>query len=428
MLIILLEIFLIILGLLGLSFWFLSVFTSLGRGPGKFNLRGRVSFFDESFLRALEAISRTTFEYGAVPQILNNGDEFFSSLLADIENAKKTIHIAVFIFRPQEAIGQQIISALLRKSQEGVQVRLLIDRNGSNKFSEATQFQLEKAGIKIVMFRPLRFGTVARYHRRNHCRAFIMDGKFGYTGGIAIGQEWTGNAQDKDHWRDMMFKVSGAQARAIQKVFNTLWTNACGEILTGDDVYPAIGEELTESKWVSLTSSPALETSLLRNVYWLSCMAAQKGIYVQNSYFFPSRYMRQVFIQKAQEGIEVILMVPNTNNDERIVYHAGRFFYDQLLSAGVKIYEFQPTMIHSKTFLVDDCWSIVGSANMDVRSEELNEENILCILSEPFGLKMREQFNADLAKCKEINLDVWRKRPFLNKILEWIFGLVGHQL
>lgn len=423
-----LQIFLIIFGIFGFGFWFLAVFTSLGRGPGRFNLRGKVNFSDESFLRALEAISRTTFEYGGLPKILNNGDEFFPSLLAHIEAAQKTIHIAVFILRPKDPIGQEIISALLRKAQEGVVVRLLLDSSGSDSFSRATQLQLEQGGIKIVMFRPLQFGILTRYHRRNHCRAFIVDGKTAYTGGAAIGQEWTGNAEDKNHWRDMMFLVSGTQARAIQRVFNTLWTNACGEILTGEDVYPPVNDQLTDSKWISLTSSPALETNLLRNIMWLSCMAAQKGIYIQNSYFYPSKYMRQVFMQKAQEGIEVILMLPNTNSDERMVYHAGRYFYDQLLSSGVKIYEFQPTMIHSKNFLADDCWSILGSANMDVRSEELNEENVLCILSEPFGLLMREQFNMDLEKCKEVNLDVWRKRPLKIKILEWLCTLIGHQL
>ncbi|MBX4200511.1 hypothetical protein KW786_00095 [Candidatus Parcubacteria bacterium] len=422
------EIFLLISGILGFGFWFLSFFTSLGRGPEKFNLRGRVSFKDESFLRALEATSRTTFEHGGLPQILNNGDGFFPALLNDIENAKKTIHITVFILRPHDPIGQQILSALLRKAQEGIEVRLLLDSTGSNTFYKANQLQLEEGGIKIVWFRPLRFGILTRYHRRNHCRAFIIDGKFGYTGGSAIGQEWTGDAQDKKHWRDVMFRVTGTQARAIQRVFNTLWTNACGEILTGEGVYPPIEEETTESKWISLTSSPVLETNLLRNVLWLSCMAAQKGIYIQNSYFFPSKYIRQVFIQKAQEGVDVVLIVPNINNDEKLVYYAGRYYYDRLLSAGVKIYEYQPTMIHSKNFLADDCWSILGSANMDVRSEELNEENVLCVLSESFGLKMRKEFNMDLEKCKEINLDLWRKRPWPEKILEWVCSLLGRQL
>ncbi len=423
-----LEIFLVVAGVFGFGFWFLSFFTSLGRGPEKFNLHGRVSFGDESFARALEAISRTTFAEGGVPEILNNGDGFFPRLLADIEDAKETIHICVFIFRPKDPIGQQIISALLRKAGEGIRVRLLLDSTGSDVFDRATQLRLEEAGIKIVWFRPFRFGILTRFHRRNHCRAFVIDGSCGYLGGAAIGQEWTGNAQDKKHWRDMMFRVTGAQARAIQRVFNTLWTNACGEILTGEGVYPAIGNDAAQSKWISLTSSPVLETNLLRNVLWLSCMAAEKTIYIQNSYFFPSKYMRRVFMHKAQEGVNVILMLPNHHNDEKLVYYAGRHYYDQLLSAGVKIFEYQPTMIHIKNFLADDRWAILGSANMDVRSEELNEENVLCILSEYFGVKMREQFDADLALCREVNLDVWRTRPGWEKALEWLCGLVGRQL
>ncbi len=423
-----LEFFFIALGVFGSGFGLLSIFTSLGRGPAKFSLTEPVTFSDENFLTALEGLSRATFEHGGLPTTLNNGDEFFPRLLADIAAAKRTIHIAVFILRPEEPIGQEILTALMRKSREGVQVRLLLDSSGSNSVTKKTRRELEQAGIKVFMFRPFKFGIITQYDKRNHCRAFIIDGKVGYTGGIAIGQEWTGHAQDVDHWRDVMFRVTGKQARAIQRAFNTSWTNTCGEVLIGDGVYPVTPQDSTESKWLSLISSPAFETNILRNVYWLSCMAARKGIYLRNSYFVPDKHMRQAFTQKAREGVEVVLMLPNTNDDEKMTYYAGRFYYDQLLSAGVKIYEFQPTMLHAKSFLADDRWSIIGSANMDVRSQELNDENILCILSETFGREQHKCFDADLAKCKEITLDVWRKRPLHSRFLEWVCVLMGHQL
>lgn len=428
MITIFLEILLISLGICGLIFWFLSVFTSMGRGPAKLSITEPISVSDKNFLPALEGVTRDSFLDGGLPEILNNGDEFFPRLLEDIKNAKKTIHIAVFILRPQDEIGKQIINALLVKAKEGVKVRLLIDSRGSNKFSKVTRYQLSQAGIDVVMFRPFRFGILTRYHKRNHSRAFIIDGAIGYTGGAAIGQEWTGNAQDTKHWRDMMFRMTGVQAQAIQHIFSTLWANTCGQTLVGESVYPVLMPESIKSKWMSFISSPALENNLLRNVFWLSCAGAQKGIYIQNAYFFPSKYMRHIFMQKAREGIEVVLMLPNGYNDEKIIYYAGRYFYDRLLSAGVKIYEYQSTMMHAKNFLVDDIWSIVGSANMDVRSEELNEESVMCILSEEFGKKMRAEFNADLKNCKEVTLAVWRKRPFYEKILEFICTLLGHQL
>jgi cardiolipin synthase len=422
------EIFFIAAGVCGLGFWILSVFTPLGRGSATFSVTEPITFFDKNFITALEGVSRATFEHGGLPKILNNGDEFFPALLADIAAAKHTIHIAVFILRPEEPIGKEVLNALMRKSKEGIKVRLLLDSRGSKKVTKKVQKELEHAGIKVVMFRPLKFGILTQYDKRNHCRAFIIDGKVGYTGGMAIGQEWTGHAQDTKHWRDMMFKATGRQAHAIQRVFATLWMNACGEVIAGESAYPNIKQESTDLKWLSITSSPALETNLIANVYWLSCMAARKGIYLQNSYFVPNKHMRQALTQKAQEGVEVILMLPNTNNNEKMVYHAGRFFYDELLSAGVKIYEFQPTMIHTKSFLADDVWSIIGSANMDVRSQELNEENILCILSETFGRQQRKYFDADLEKCKEITIDVWRKRSFYSRFLECVCVLMGHQL
>jgi len=423
-----LEMFFIVVGICGLGFWFLSVFTPLGRGPTKFHLTEPVTFSDKNFLTAFEGVSRATFEHGGLPTTLNNGDEFFPALLADIAAAQHTIHIAVFILRPEEPIGQQLLDALTRKAREGVAIRLLLDSRGSNHVTKKTRRALEQAGMSVVMFRPFSFGILWQYDKRNHCRAFIIDGKVGYTGGMAIGQKWTGHAQDPDHWRDLMFRVTDKQARAIQRIFTASWTSMCGEVLAGDGVYPTIGQDSMDSTWISVMSSPALETNLLRNVYWISCMAARKTMYLRNSYFVPDKHMRQAFIQKAREGVNVVLMLPNRNDDEKMTYHAGRFFYDQLFSAGIQIYEYQPTMIHAKSFLADDRWSIIGSANMDVRSQELNDENILCILSESFGREQRESFEADLARCKEITLDVWRKRPLHSRFLECVCVLMGHQL
>jgi cardiolipin synthase len=423
-----LELFLILVGILGFGFWILSVFTSLGRGPEKFILTKPLTFSDENFLRVVEGVSHTTFTSGALPQILNNGDEFFSALLKDIENAKHTIHFTTFILRPNDPIGKEILQALKRKSKQGVIVRLLLDSSGSDKFTGVERRELEAVGIQVVFFRPLKFGILTRYHRRNHCRAFVIDGKIGYTGGSAIGQEWTGRAQNHDHWRDMMFRVTDVQARALQHIFCSLWLNMSGQVLVGENIYPPIESSVNDSQWISFLSSPALETSLFRNVYWVSCMAAKETIYIQNSYFLPTPYMRQALTQKSEEGVKVVLMLPNSANDEKVVYYAGRFFYERLLRAGIKIYEFQTTMLHAKTFLADGCWSLIGSANLDTRSEELNDENILGILSKTFGEKMHQQFNQDLGQCKEITLDEWKKRSLWERCLECTCILLGHQL
>lgn len=422
------ELFFVVVGMCGLGFWFLSVFTPLGRGPAAFHLTEPVTLSDRHFLRSLEGVSRSKFEQGGLPTTLNNGDEFFPALLADIAAATRTIHIAVFIFRPKDPIGQEILSALRQKSKEGVKVRLLLDSSGSGQVTGKIRRELRKSGIHVAMFRPFKFGFLTQFDKRHHCRAFIIDGTVGYTGGMAIGQEWTGHAQDVGHWRDSMYRVTGKQAHALQRIFTTSWSNTCGEVLVGEHVYPTLPEDSTESEWLSLISSPSLATNLLRTVYWLSCMAAQKSIELRCSYFVPDKHMRHVFIQKAREGVDVVLMLPNRNDDEKMTYHAGRFFYDQLLSAGVKIYEYQPTMIHAKSFLADDRWSIIGSANMDVRSQQLNDENIIGILSEAFGRQQHESFQADLKKCTEVTLDVWRKRSLHSRFLQSVCVLMGHQL
>jgi cardiolipin synthase len=255
----------------------------------------------------------------------------------------------------------------------------------------------------------------------------VFDGELGFTGGMAIEGRWQGNADSPEHWRDMMVKTTGAMTQGIQSAFATLWANATGEILVGPQFAPDPAPA-SEPKWLSVISSPSFESHPAKKVFWISCAAATKDICIRNSYFVPGRAVSDILQAKAKAGVDVSILVPDYKNDQKLAYYAGRYFYEELMAAGVKIYEYKPTMVHSKTLLVDDAWSIFGSANLDIRSHELNEENMLGIYDPGLGAEHRADFEADLAKAERLSLIAWQNRPWHEHVLERLCVLFAQQL
>lgn len=420
------ETFFFVAGIFSIGFFFLATFTSLGDGPGRLKTSGTLRLRGDHFFSTLEGAVHGTFQSGGDAAIVNNGDGFFPALFDAIAKAEKSINIMVFIWM-RGPLGDSIFDALIERAKAGVEVRLLLDAFGCALTRGAKVDELRKAGGKVVYFRPLKFGIIHRFHRRNHSRAFVFDGKVGFTGGMAIQGRWEGNAGDPDHWRDMMVKVTGPMAAGIQKPFATLWANVTGEMLVGEKFFPTLPHE-DQPRWISLISSPSFESHPARKVFAISCAAAQKSICIRNSYFVPGPVVSDILQDQARDGIDVRVLVPDNKNDQKLAYHAGRYFYDELLEAGVKIYEYQPTMIHTKSLLVDDTWSVFGSANLDIRSHELNEENMLGIFDEKLGAEHRQDFNNDLQKARQLSLVEWRQRPLRNRILERLCVLFAQQL
>ena len=312
-------------------------------------------------------------------------------------------------------------------ARAGVQVRLLLDGFGAHKTPLEKMAALRAAGGVVQFFGPFRFGRLTAAYKRNHRRAIVIDGEVAFTGGAAIGDKWLGDAQDADHWRDVMVEVRGCLATNLQSSFTQLWASTTGEILLGDEHYPPDppvehpdGEEL--SRHVNVISSPASVSHPLRVFFLISLGCARDSIYLTNAYFAPDANTRRVLEERAREGVDVRLLLPNHHTDARMVRWAGHAYYQSLLDAGVRIYEYQPTMIHAKMLVVDRVWSIVGSANMDVRSKELNQEGVIGILDGGFGEQVHCTFLDDLERAREITREAWAKRGWLARCNErfWV--------
>lgn len=406
------ELTIFVFGLVSLVTLIIILFLPLASGPSMFTYTSPVpAVSDPNFPSFVSHTLTLPLEKGDSIKILNNGDEFLPAFLSDIDSARSSINIMVYIWEPG-SMSDQVLSHLEEKLKQGVQVRVMLDALGSPGQASSSDFKKFKdLGGRVETFHSLTIApwSISHNQKRDHRRAIIIDGRVAYTGGMAISDKWSGDASDPSQYRDMMFRFTGPMALDLQGIFSELWTTAGGEFLVGDAFYPpsSSGGSLT---YLPLASTPSPDSLVLQKLILLSLMGAQQSIYITTPYFLPDQSFREALIEKAKQGVDVRVLVPNKYNDSSSVRHASQNYYQELLEGGVKIYEYQPTFIHTKTIVIDGSWSVIGSANMDNRSRKLNEENVFGVSDASFGSALRQVFLNDLQKSQEINLADWKKR------------------
>jgi cardiolipin synthase len=380
------------------------------------------------FATAFSSIVGAPVEHGGAITILNNGDEFVPALLSAIHAAERTINFTVYIWSDGE-FSDRVLQALEKKQREGVAVRVLLDGFGSLKVPDEKFEALVAAGGKVEKFRTPKFGKLTRFHRRNHRRSIVVDGDVGFTGGMAVSDVWLGHAQDTDHWRDMMFKVTGPMARSLQTAFVDLWVSSSGELLIDPNNYPVPAPAVSPGieRFVHLANSPTDDDQSLAYFYLVPILAARETVYFASPYFVPDRPLQQALVEKARAGVDVRLLLPGHHIDNWVVRASAQARYQELLEAGVKIYEYQPTFMHAKYGIIDGKWSIIGSPNLNSRSRELDEENAFGIYDDAFASQLKANFFKDLHHTKQIHLDDWRGRNPLQKSFETVSRIFDQQ-
>ncbi len=408
--------FLMSVGVLCVFYITINLFTSVGNKIPPPRVTSTVSFehMDE-FEEALAASVNSTIEEGSPITILTNGAEFLPDLLREIQNAQKSINITDYIWDDGE-FGNTLFQALIEKAHSGVAVRILLDGVGGRHASEKYIEELNQAGGQVVYFRPVRWWNVTRINGRTHMRDFVIDGEVAYMGGIAISDDWLGNATSSTSWHDFMFKMDGQMARNAQEIFANIWSQTTGEILVGSLFFPVIQEQnklqpsAQTTHFIPLLSTPMLDMSAnMEHFIWLSLSAAEKSIYIENPYILPNRSILEMLKNKARDGVDVELIVPGEKTDAKHVRWASRSYYGELLDAGVRIFEYQPSRIHAKTITIDTRWSIIGSANLDNRSSQLNLEAIVGTDDVSLAHDLETKFTEDTERSKEIHTDGWGK-------------------
>jgi cardiolipin synthase len=305
---------------------------------------------------------------------------------------------------------------------------VLIDAVGGMKLERELLDRMTEAGVRVSRFRPVKPYAVRRVTNRTHRKILTVDGRVGLTGGVGIAEEWTGNAQDPDHWRDTHVFVTGPVVRGLFGAFAENWLEATGEVLAAPEYLPELEPEEDGGTMMVVRSSAGVGDSNVEALYYLAIAAARDAIDLTAAYFVPRPAFVEALQDAAERGVRVRVLVPGANIDKPPVWIAGRASYDDLVEAGVEVYEYQPTMLHAKTMTVDSCWSAVGSANFDNRSFQLNDEATLCVGSEEFARLLCEQFERDLEVSERIVADRWNDRGPVQRTGEAMLKLARREL
>ena len=386
----------------------------------------RYSICDSQFRRTLSNLLGPPPVGGNRVTPLLNGDQAFPAMLAAIRSARRSVNFEGYIFWAG-AIGQSFADAFAERARAGIPTHVVVDWLGSKKLGDELVDQMRQAGVEVVKYRPLRWYSLDRINQRTHRKLLVVDGKVGFVGGIGIADIFAGHAEDKDHWRDSHFQVEGPVVAEMQSDFLDNWLETGGPLLDGPVYFPApdsAGPEVAQA----FASSPGAGVERLRLMYLLAIASATRSILIANSYFVPNSLVVTMLVEARHRGVDVQIIVPGPILDAKIVSRASRAKWGPLLEAGVKIYQYQPTMYHTKVMVVDDCWGSVGSTNFDNRSFRLNDESNLNVFDEGFAREQARIFGEDRARSRPVTLDEWRHRPITERLEEWVGRLVRHQL
>ena len=311
-----------------------------------------------------------------------------------------------------------------------MKVHVLIDWLGGDKIDPAYLRKMTDAGVKLHEYHPFHFYDLESYAQidhRTHRKLLIVDGKVGFIGGVGIADEWRGHADRPDHWRDNHYRVLGPVVAQLQAAFTDNWIQTTGEVLHGEDYFPALPP--AGPGYAQVFKSSFLGGSdNMQLMFLLSVAAAGKSVRIENAYFVPDDLTEQAFVKARRRGVLVEVIVPGPNIDKQFVRSASRAGWGKLLKAGVAIYEYQPTMLHCKLLVVDGKWVSVGSSNLDNRSFRINDEANMNVLDPAFAATQIEVFEADKRRSRRVTYDEWERRPLFEKIGDGLSTLLQFEL
>ena len=370
---------------------------------------------------------------GAEIEVLTNGKNFYESELTAIQAARQSVHIEVYIFHPS-AIADRFIQALEQRALAGVKVRLVVDAIGSMMTPNSYFTQLRRAGGEVMWYQPIRLRTLKRFNNRTHRELMVIDGKVGFIGGAGVAAWWDNGDVNGPAWRDTMIRVTGPLAVALQTSFIENWLESAGEILAIPQDFPSClvrvepqQIELLDHSLVVNSSPTAGRATRARMLFQLLIASARKFIRINSPYFLPDRSVLQELASAVKRGVTVDVIVPGKLNNHPIARRASRRRYGVLLDAGVRLHEYQPSMIHAKILIVDQIWSVVGSTNFDNRSFGLNDEVNLAVQGQALARRLDIDFEKDLTLCKEVTKKEWEQRAMGERVLAALGALLERQ-
>ena len=374
-----------------------------------------VSPTEATFPLTVALLTGTPIVAGNRVELALDGDGTYPRLWVDLRAAQRSITVQMY-YAAAGRVADTLGAVLAERARAGVAVYVLYDAFGSN-LPDAYLDRLRSAGVRAVAFRPLRFRNLWVLQNRSHVRGIVVDGRVGWTGGFGIDDKWLGGGRRPGEWRETNARFEGPAVLQLQAAFVAAWSEATGELLTGRATVDA--HEGGVARAGLLYTAPTLGSTAAERYLALSIAGARERLYVTNAYFAPDENFVAMLARTARRGVDVRILVSGPLTDVRTARLAGQARYDSLITAGVRVYEYQPTTLHAKTFVVDGLWLSVGTMNFDNRSLALNDESTLMVLDSAAGRRMEEVFLDDLRDAKQIDLAAFRRRPWTQRVAEW---------
>ncbi len=371
---------------------------------------------DPSFKREMSVLLGPTVLPGNRVQVLNNGSEIFPAMLEAMRGAQHTITFETYIYWSGE-IGRQFSEVLAERASAGVEVRVTIDWGGSLKMDNALVQRMTDAGVEVHRYRPLAWYSLHRANNRTHRKLLVIDGRIGFTGGVGVADQWLGEAQDPDHWRDTHYRIEGPVVAQVQAAFNDNWIKTTGRVLNGGHYYPALAPA-GDCDAQLFVASPAGGSESMHLMYLMAIAAAEHCINLAAAYFVPDALITRSLLEARERGVRIRVLLPGPHIDALSVRLASRASWEPLLRAGIEIHEYQPTMLHTKLLIIDDLLVSVGSTNFDIRSFRLNDEASLNVYDRDLAARMTGIFERDLQQAQRYTLERWLTRPWREKLAE----------
>lgn len=396
---------------------------------------------------SIEKIFGIQFSSATDVKLLWKGHESFLTIFDSIKNAQELICLEFYIFRNDET-GIELAELLKQKSLQGVKVYLLYDHFGSFGTPRSFWRDMKRAGIRIRASRPFKWLDPFHYVHRDHKKLIVIDSKKAFTGGLNIANEYRGvhrkiknliSTDDsilfgtKTGWRDTGIMIEGEIVNRLFQIFKKTWYEWGGDPIDWTDNSASDAKSVLEKQpranihAIPIFVSSARGRRKMRRLLYYSINHSQKNILMTTAYFTPSRRMVETLEHAVKRGVRVRLLVPG-KSDVPAASYAGRAFFSRLLKAGVEIYNYKAEMMHAKTYVFDDCWSIVGSTNLDFQSLRYNDEGNIGILDPPFAAELSGIFEIDVKNSVKIDSEMWRNRPISDKFKEHFFSLFRRRL
>ncbi len=357
----------------------------------------------DEFLRALHGAAGECISEGNTVDLYQNGDEIFPPMLAAIHASRSTIHFSTYVYWAG-VVPETFARALSDAALRGVVVRVVLDSEGTEPMPKGLVQQMRDAGCTVAWFRRMRWFDWMKYNHRTHRRLLIVDGTVAFTGGVGIADEWTGHAQSPAHWRDTHVRLTGPIVASLQGAFTDNWNQCTEELLLHGRDYPKL-QPTGDVPVCAVVSTPANGASEAQRVMAACVAGSTRTLHVSNAYFVPPASFIDALCAASERGVDVTILVPGPYHDQKIVQRASRHTWPRLVRAGVRIYEYQPTMMHAKTVIADGELLLVGSINFDPRSFALNAECGVVIVSRRHAADADRYFEDDITRSRQVTLE-----------------------